>query len=87
MSSSRWRHLPVFITETDQDEPWADANTGWVQAAYAEIDSWNRQPHAQQIRALLLYRWPKLDRWAIEGKGQVIDDFRAALAHGYRWRA
>ena len=96
MIPARWRHVPVFITETDQIEPWADVNSGWVRAAYAEIDRWNRQPHAQQIRALLLYRWPKVgdwpnnpndDRWWIEGKQGVIDDFRAALSKGYRWRA
>ena len=32
------RNLPVFITETDQGSPWENANRGWVQAAYAEID-------------------------------------------------
>jgi hypothetical protein len=96
MIPTRWRDLPVFITETDQDESWADANSGWVQAAYAEIDRWNQEPHAQQIRALLLYRWPKIgdwpnnpqdDRWWIAGKQGVIDDFKAALSHSYRWRA
>ncbi len=96
MIPARWRRTPVFITETDQVDPWADANTGWVQAAYAEIDRWNQQPHAQQIRALLLYRWPKVgnwpvnpndDRWWIVGKQGVIDDFKAALSKNYRWRA
>lgn len=96
MIPTRWRHLPVFITETDQDDPWADDDSGWVQAAYAEIDRWNQQPHAQQIRALLLYRWPKVgewpanpndDRWWIKGKDGVISDLKAALTQRYRWRA
>jgi hypothetical protein len=79
------RELPVYITETDQIEPWADANTGWVQRAYAEIDRWNRQPGSQKVRALVLYRWPKFDRWYIDGKQGVISDFRVAMAHSYRW--
>ena len=80
------RALPVFITEADQDIAWLDRNNGWVQAAYAEIDRWNRQPAAQQIRALLLYRWRRDDKWYIDGKNGVMDDFRAALANDYRWR-
>ncbi len=80
------RKLPVFITETDQDVPWLDANNGWVQAAYAEINNWNQQPGAQQIRCLLLYRWSRADKWYIEGKNGVIEDFRASLTPGYRWK-
>lgn len=80
------RHLPVYLTETDQDVPWLDQNTGWVQRAYAEINWWNQQRGNQQIRALILYRWPNIDRWVIETKPGVIADFRAALANDYRWR-
>ncbi len=80
------RHLPVYITETDQTTPWLDENTGWVQQAYAEIDAWNREPGHQQIRALILYRWPRMDRWYIDGKQGVIEDFRAALQQDYRWQ-
>lgn len=92
------RHLPVFITETDQSTPWLDDNHGWVQAAYAEINEWNqanrldglpdsqRQTTRQQIRALVLYRWPRLDRWFIAGKFGVVADFEAAVQHGYRWQ-
>jgi hypothetical protein len=80
------RTLPVYITETDQSEPWLDVNSGWVQKAYEEIHGWNMQPHNQQIRALVLYRWPLLDRWHLAGKAGVLEDFRMALAHDYRWR-
>jgi len=80
------RHLPVYITETDQDVEWKNENTSWVQRAFGEIDWWNRQPGHQQIMALLLYRWPRgYDRWGIEGKAGVIEDFRAAMAHDYVW--
>ncbi len=78
-------HLPVYITETDQgDEPWRDENTGWVKAAYGEINDWNEK-NSHQIRSLILYRWPKADQWTIDGKSGVIEDFREALAFGYKW--
>ena len=35
------RHLPVYITETDQNDAWVDANTGWVRAARFAKDSGN----------------------------------------------
>ncbi len=83
------RGLPVYITESNQgDQAWDNANTGWVRAAYAEIDAWNRA-NAQKIRSLLLYRWPQVpnDRWGIEGKAGVIDDFRQAFGPRYQWTA
>ena len=81
------RHLPVYLTETDQDERWEDANRGWVKRAYAEIDWWNRQPGHQQIRAAILYRWKPADKWVIQGINGVINDFREALRNDYRWKA
>jgi hypothetical protein len=80
------RGLPVYLTETDQDVPWLDQNNGWVRAAYAEIDRWNQQANAQQIRALILYRWPPFDKWHIEGKQGVINDFAEAMRSDYRWK-
>lgn len=80
------RHLPTYITETDQVEPWNNANTSWVQAAYREINAWNNTLGRQQIRALILYRWPRIDQWYIKGKHGVYDDFRGALANDYTWR-
>ncbi|MCB0111540.1 MAG: SH3 domain-containing protein, partial [Caldilineaceae bacterium] len=79
------RALPVYITETNQDVPWVDNVSGWVQLAYAEINEWNSQPGNQKIHALVLYRWPTIDKWGIEGKQGVIDDFRLALQADYRW--
>lgn len=81
------RSLPVYITETNQDVPWLDQNIAWVQRAYGEIHWWNQQPTNQKIRALVLYRWPVIDRWFIEGKGGVVEDFKTALQQEYRWRA
>ncbi len=92
------RHLAAFITETDQTTPWLDDNRGWVQEAYAEINRWNqaarldglpetqRQSTRQQIRALILYRWPRIDKWYIDGKFGLIADFEAAVQEGYQWK-
>jgi hypothetical protein len=77
------RHLPVYITETDQDDPWTNWNSGWVKKAYKEINDWNQGPNNQAIHCLILYRWPKYDQWHIDGKGQVQQDFREAQAFGY----
>ena len=79
------RILPVYITEADQNDPWAHSSTGWVQAAYAEIDQWNQDFTHQKIRCLLLYRWLAHDQWAFADIQEVKDDFRAALNHDYRW--
>ena len=77
------RDLPVYITETDQDVPWLDANNGWVQAAYAEIDRWNQQAGNQRIHCLCLYRWPNYDQWGFVDKLGVHDDLRAVVAKNY----
>lgn len=81
------RHLPVYLTETDQNAAWLDVNSGWVQEAYAEINRWNSHITHQKIRCMLLYRWQRQpnDIWWIQGKDEVINDLRAALRHEYRW--
>ncbi len=85
---ARWRSRPVFITETGAfgTAPWNGGENGWVQAAYAEIERWNQQPLAQQIRALILYRWSG-DQYSIMDRPGVLNDFRALLkGTDYRWR-
>lgn len=79
------RDLPVYITETDQIDSWNNVNSGWVQNIYKEIDEWNSMGF-QQINALCLYRWPKYDKWYIEGKGGVYEDFKLAVSRGYSSR-
>ena len=78
------RHLPVYITETDQDKEWENANRGWVQNAYREIDDWNRTPGNQQIRALALYRW-QFDKWHLDDATGVHEDWKMAMNHEYAW--
>lgn len=92
------RHLPAFLTEADQTTPWLNDNSSWVQTLYAEINAWNQagrlddlperadQMQRQQIRAAILYRWPRLDKWHIDGKFGVVADFEEAVQQGYQWR-
>jgi hypothetical protein len=96
---AKWRNRPIYLTESNHwiklehapgegdhvENGWIDKRSGWIQAAYAEIDRWNRMPHAQQIQCYLIYRWTG-DQWAIEGLGKVQADFRDALGQDYRWR-
>ena len=35
---------------------------------------------------MILYRWPCIDKWYIEGTQGVVADFSQALDEGYRWR-
>ena len=77
-------HVPLYITETNQNGPWLDQANGWIPAAYQEIDRWNASG-GQVIRALILYRWPRYDDYYIDGKANVIRDFQAAQAFGYQW--
>jgi hypothetical protein len=90
---TKWRQVPVYITETNPlfksqegDWGWYDTDIDWIEDAYAEIHRWNNTPHAQQIQALMLYRWAG-DAWTMRGKGALRDDFRDAIARNYRWRA
>ncbi len=82
----RFRHLAVFITETDPTTRgigWNPGhNVGWVQAAYREIATWNSKPEHQPILGLLLYRWPLVPdqpEWSISNRGGIVEDFKQAL--------
>ncbi|MCX7939554.1 MAG: hypothetical protein N2545_08995 [Thermoflexales bacterium] len=86
----RHRNKPIFITETDPHgpTPWAGGQNGWVQAAYAEIERFNNQPHAPQIQSVILYRWSRDDHYSIVDKPGVQADIRATIREtDYRWRA
>ncbi len=82
----RFRHLPVYITETNpttRHKGWNPSlNVGWVQSAYGEIAKWNSMAGHQPIQALLLYRWPLVSdqpEWSISNRPGIIEDFRQAL--------
>lgn len=81
------RSLPVYITEANQNAPWENRNTGWVQAAYREINEWNQGRGHQPIRCLTLYRWLRHDEWYLDGQSGVLDDLKLAIGYGYKWHA
>ena len=86
---AEFRDLPVYLTEANGDvDPgevrWPDVNSGWIKNAYREINDWN-QAGNQQIRCVILYRWSRDDDWHIDGKGQVQQDLREAIAKNYQW--
>jgi hypothetical protein len=79
----KFQGLPVYLTEMcTAGEAWENVDTGCVQAAYAEIDGWNRLSPDRAISCAALYRW-KGDKWAIDDKPMVHQDFYAAVARGY----
>lgn len=76
-------NLPVYATECNQgDHAWADVNSGWVQEAYAEIDSYNRSEKLPKIHCLCLYR-SRGDKYELYNKPNVQADFSVAVARGY----
>lgn len=88
------RALPVLITETMPMQfgvpHWANQDSGWVQAAYAEIDAWNQSADHQPIQALCLNEWTLVGAsptdWTIADKTSVLQDLQAALKNEYRVR-
>jgi len=73
-----------LITETDQgDDPWLDADSGWVLNAYREIVDWNRGSN-MPVSLLALYRSNRDDRWSFADKEGVKKDFRRAVERRYK---
>lgn len=74
------------ITESNQgDEAWVDTNSGWIQNAAEDVDSFNR--HSQgEIKSLSFYRFKHYpnDRWGMEGKNQLLADFTSAVGKNYQ---
>lgn len=89
---ARWRDRPVFITEATPLEVWPEQSRGWMQAAYAEVDRWNRAVGHQKVYALLPYRWQgrwpdgREDPWNLVNKPTYLEDLAAALQQDYRWQ-
>lgn len=75
--------LPMYLTETDQNDPWLDSNNGWVEAAYNEINTWNQSGRKPLIHALCLYRSNQDDQWSFYAKSGVQQGFRNAVEMGF----
>lgn len=74
------RYLPVYITEANGNGPWQAVRL--MPAMLQEIDSWNHSK-LPKIQAVIFYRWPHYDQFYIEGRGDVIAEYQAAVALGY----
>src|SRR6476620_8389182 len=75
----KYSDLPVYITECDQINPWANVNMGWMQEAYEEIDFWNHTVENQKIHCVCMYRTdPQGDggKWSWLNKDKVVEDFK-----------
>ncbi len=94
---AKWRDLPVYLTETDQTPTeqnptaWTGGRNGWVRAAYQEIARWNAQPLAQQIQALILYRWVRGGgsdaTYCLQDKPDILAELKDTVATtDLRWR-
>ncbi len=81
-------HLPVYITETNpgaRGDPWRDADTGWVTAAYEEIDNWNQTyKSGPLVHCLALYSHDmRGDGMGFQHKPGVRRDFERAVDRDY----
>jgi murein DD-endopeptidase MepM/ murein hydrolase activator NlpD len=72
-------HLPAYITEANGNGPWQA--TGLMPAMLQEIDTWNHSG-TQKIHCVIFYRYPHYDAFYIEGRGDVIAEYRAAVNLG-----
>ncbi len=81
----QFEHLPAIITQADQGGPWFNANTGWVQAVYQDVDEWNRSADTQRVCAVALNGWDGDARCSIRDKNGVWQDFRSAMTQDYSW--
>lgn len=75
------QHLPTYIGEANGNGPWQA--TGLMPAMLQEIDTWNSSGD-QAIHCVVFFRYPKYDHFYIEGRGDVIAEYRAAVARGYQ---
>lgn len=77
--------VPVYITEMNVNDPWSNVDNGWVLEAYKELNDWNKGG-GQPIHAGILYRWPRYDKWYIDGKTKLYQDFRNAVERRFAWQ-
>jgi hypothetical protein len=73
------RRIPLYITEFNVLPVWEDRNTGVIQAAAKNIQSWNARKGTQKIYCLITYRWPH-DKWAMKDKPELLKDFALAAS-------
>ena len=76
----RLHHLPVFITEVSQLEPWANIDTGWTTTACTDIQAHNRTRIQNPVRCAALYTWNRESPWTLREKPLVTADIARSIA-------
>ena len=76
----RFHHLPAFITEVSQLEPWANIDSGWTTAACTDIQAHNRTRIQNPVRCAALYTWNRESPWTLRDKPLVAADIARSIA-------
>jgi len=81
--------VPVFLTEYNPTDGWANEDRGYIHEALCEIDAWNQANPRQVIRACCAFRWhdPSRPGWTIKDKPGVVEDYAQAAELGYCWKS
>ena len=77
--------VPIFLTEYNPTDGWANEDRGYIGEALCEIDAWNQANPRQIIRACCAFRWhdPSRKEWTIRDKSGVVADYCRAADVGY----
>jgi hypothetical protein len=74
-------HLPCYLTEANGNGPWQAV--GLMPAMLSEINGWN-QTGKPPISAVIFYRYPRYDDFYIDGRADVIAEYKEAVGQGYQ---
>lgn len=74
--------LPSYITEANGNGPWQA--TGLMEAMAGEINNHNTHSPDRKIKCLIFYRWPRYDGYYIEGKQDVMQEFKRTVAMNFK---
>lgn len=75
------RDLPIYITEANGNGPWQAV--GLIPAMLNELENWNKGT-VPKVNALVFYRYPRYDNFHMEGRGDVMAEFKAAASRYQR---
>jgi len=78
---AQYRHKSIYLTEANGNGPWQAV--GLMPAILNEIDNWNKSG-GQPIKCVIFYRFSKYDDFCVDGKADVLNEYRQAVAKGYQ---
>lgn len=74
-------HLPAYITEANGNGAWQAV--GLMPTMLADVNGWNIGGNRPKIGCVAFYRYPKYDQFFIEGRDDVIAEYRHAVELDY----